>query len=142
MTDFPSSNTRSYDFMKKRDDGLWVSRILTTALQLEVFTKLSGKSVTLTRVQKFLEMESCHTESLCTSLVVLGLLNVSSNKGNEHRLIYSNSEISDEFLDKGKPSNYIGELITMLDKQECNTEGNSIESLKTNLTLEESDEAI
>jgi predicted nucleic-acid-binding Zn-ribbon protein len=27
----------------------------------------------------------------------------------------------------------------MLDKQECNTEDNSIESLKTNLTLEESD---
>jgi hypothetical protein len=64
MTDFPSSNTRSYDFMKKRDDGLWISRILTTALQLEVFTKLSGKSVALTQMQKLLEMESCHTESL------------------------------------------------------------------------------
>jgi hypothetical protein len=51
---------------------------------------------------------------------------VSSNKGNEHRLIYSNSEISDEFLDKGKPSNYIGELITMLDKQECNMEASLI----------------
>ena len=50
--------------MKKGDDGLWISRILTTALQLEVFTKLSGKSVTLTQMQKVLEKESCHTESL------------------------------------------------------------------------------
>jgi hypothetical protein len=64
MTDFSSSNTRSYDFMKKRDDGFWISRILTTVLQLEVFTKLSGKSVTLTQMQKVLEKESCHTESL------------------------------------------------------------------------------
>ena len=86
-------------------------------------------------MQKLLEMESCHTESLCTSLVVLGLLNVSSNKGNEHRLIYSNSEISDEFLDKGKPSNYIGELITMLDKQECNTEDNLLVPIKYMIVL-------
>ena len=62
MTDSPtsaSSNTRSYNFVVdiQCDDGRWVSKILMTAVQSEVFTKLSGKSATLTQIQSMLEME-------------------------------------------------------------------------------------
>jgi hypothetical protein len=44
----PSSNTRSYNFAADfhYDDGRWVSKILTTAVQSEVFTNLSGKAAT------------------------------------------------------------------------------------------------
>ena len=141
----PSSNTRSYDFAADfhYDDGRWVSNILTTAVQLELFTKLSGKAATINQIQAQLEMEPSRTEVLCNSLVVLGLLNVSLGKDNEQGiLIYSNSEISNEFLDKRKPSGYIGELIRMLDNKieaEYYTEDNSIQPVNKDLTLKGSD---
>jgi hypothetical protein len=148
MTDSPTSapsNTRSYNFVEDFycDDGRWVSKILMTAVQSEVFTKLSGKAATLTQIQTILEMEPSRTKVLCTSLVVLGLLQVSLGKDNEQNiLLYYNSEISNEFLDKRKPSSYTGELITMLDNKieaEFYTEDNSIQPVNKDLTLKGSD---
>jgi len=78
--------------------GLWVSKTLATALELQVFSKLSGnKSVTLTELQKLLGLESRPTEALVTALVPLRLLKVSNDSTGER--IYSNSGISETLLD-------------------------------------------
>jgi hypothetical protein len=37
--------------------GFWVSKALMTAVELEVFTKLAGKSVNMQQLQRILEME-------------------------------------------------------------------------------------
>ena len=71
------------------------------------------------------------------------MLQVWLGKDNEQNiLLYYNSEISNEFLDKRKPSSYIGELITMLDNKieaEFYTEDNSIQPVNEDLTLKGSD---
>jgi len=78
--------------------GLWVSKTLATALELQVFSKLSGnKSVTLTELQKLLGLESRPTEALVTALEPLRLLKVSNDSTGER--IYSNSGISETLLD-------------------------------------------
>src|SRR2546426_1737528 len=84
--------------------GLWVSKTLATALELQVFSKLSGnKSVTLTELQKLLGMESRPTEALVTALVSLRLLRLSTSETGER--IYSNTRLSETFLDISKLSN-------------------------------------
>ena len=92
MTDSPTSapsNTRSYNLVVDFhcDDGRRVSKILMTAVQSQVFPKLSGKAATLTQIQTMLEMEPFRTEVLCNSLVVLGLLKVSLGKDNEQNIL-------------------------------------------------------
>jgi len=51
--------------------GFWVSKTLMTAVELEVFTKLDGKSVNMQRLQEILEMESRPAEVFSVALVSL-----------------------------------------------------------------------
>ena len=38
--------------------GFWVSKVLMTAIEMDVFAKLAGKSVNMQQLQEILEMES------------------------------------------------------------------------------------
>jgi Dimerisation domain len=107
--------------------GFWVSKTLMTAVELEVFTKLSGnRAVNINEFQNMLGMQKRPAEIFATALISLRLLNVTkSNEGvkgetgtvniDEHKRVYSNSQLSEVFLDKNKPS-YIGDFIIMMDK--------------------------
>lgn len=94
--------------------GFWVSKALMAAVELEVFTKLSGKKVSLQQLQNFLSMEKRPAEMFATSLASLGLLVVT--KSNDGTRLYSNSALTDLFLDKNKPS-YMGDIVAMFDKR-------------------------
>ena len=133
--------------------GFWVSKTLMTAVELEVFTKLSGnKSVTFEQLQNdILEMDKRPAEVFATALISLGLINVSggekkknkeSKGGEEERsektIIYSNSQLSEEFLDRNKPS-YIGDFVVMMDKHLYNRWGKLPTSLKTNKPVEKTE---
>ncbi|MBV9175710.1 MAG: hypothetical protein JO297_01585 [Nitrososphaeraceae archaeon] len=123
--------------------GFWVSKTLMTAVELEVFTKLSGnKSVTFEQLQNdILEMDKRPAEVFATALLSLGLINVSGERGGGEgggegrEKLYSNSQLSEVFLDKNKPS-YIGDFIIMMDKRLYNKWGKLPLSLKTNRPIE------
>src|SRR5919108_3742809 len=129
--------------------GFWVSKTLMSALELEIFTKLSGyRAVNIEELQNILAMQHRPTEVFVTALISLGLLKVEHDDtfqsgnpsapsddadfdSNDNRL-YSNSELAETFLDKNKPSGYMGDFVIMLDKQMYNRWGRLTEALKTN----------
>jgi 3-hydroxy-5-methyl-1-naphthoate 3-O-methyltransferase len=128
--------------------GFWVSKTLMTAVELELFTKLSGnRGVNIKELQGILGMEQRPTEVFATALVSLGLLKLSnavspppssSSIGdvNNNNRLYSNSELADKFLDKNKPTGYMGDFIIMLDKQFYDRWGRLVEALKNNSPVE------
>jgi hypothetical protein len=101
-----------------------------TAVELEVFTKLSGnKGVNVKGPQGVLGMEQRPTEVFATALVSLGLPKLtksdssssssssSNTDANNDARLYSNSELADTFLDINKPSGYMGDFIIMMYRQ-------------------------
>jgi Dimerisation domain len=127
--------------------GFWVSKTLMSALELEIFTKLSGyKAVNIKQLQNILGMQYRPTEVFITALVSLGLLKLrddaSFHSGNPsapsdtNNRLYSNSELAEAFLDKNKPSSYMGDFVIMLDKQLYNRWGRLTEALKTNTPIQ------
>src|SRR5689334_15150122 len=127
--------------------GYWVSKTLMTAVELDVFTKLSGnKTVTFEQLQNdILDMDKRPAEVFATALVSLGLITVNSGgeakkKGEEEKKkVYSNSRISEVFLDKNK-SSYIGDFIIMMDKRLYSRWAKLPVSLKTNRPVESAEE--
>jgi 3-hydroxy-5-methyl-1-naphthoate 3-O-methyltransferase len=128
--------------------GFWVSKTLMTAVELELFTKLSGnRGVNIKELQGILGMEQRPTEVFATALVSLGLLKLSNAVSpppssssiadvNNNNRLYSNSELADKFLDKNKPTGYMGDFIIMLDKQFYDRWGRLVEALKNNSPVE------
>ena len=90
--------------------GFWVSKTLMTAVELGVFTKISGyqndnntKSMTLREFRNIIGIEESRpAEAFTTALVSLGLLKINMNKNGERT--FANSEISSMFLDESKSS--------------------------------------
>ena len=116
--------------------GLWISKTLMAAVELEVFSKLSGnRSVTLNELQSLLGLEARPTEALATALVSLGLLQASKNGIGER--LYSNSKLSETFLDISKPDSYIGDIVTIFDKRFYKSWEKLVECLKSNKPIEE-----
>src|ERR1051325_8949202 len=105
----PGANTQtlSPDPIFQMATGFWVSKTLMSALELEIFSKLSGyKAVTIKELQKILGLQDRPTEVFATALVSLGLLKVAVHDNSEDRR-YLNSELAETFLDKDKPSSYM-----------------------------------
>lgn len=102
--------------------GFWVSKTLMTAVELEIFTKISShqkdknvQSITLKEFQEISGIrDSRPAEAFTTALVSLGLLN--ANKDTNGEITFNNSQLSSLFLDKGK-SAYIGDVIAMFDER-------------------------
>lgn len=92
----------------------WISKTLMAAVEFELFTRISDKTVTLEELQKTLGMAPRPTDVFATALVSLGLLKT-SNDGNGRR-IFSNSPLAATFLDRNKPS-YMGDIVSMFDKR-------------------------
>jgi hypothetical protein len=127
--------------------GFWVSKTLMTAIELEVFTKLSANNdngVDINQLQNILEMDMRPTEVFTTALVSLGLLkiiesNATTSVGSidfNNNKRYSNSELADTFLVKGKPS-YMVYFITMFYKRLYKSWNKLSVSLKTNKPIAE-----
>ena len=130
------TNNISHETIFNTAAGLWVSKTLATALELEVFSKLSGnKSVTLNELQKLLEMESRPTEALATALVSLRLLRLSTSETGKR--IYSNTRLSETFLDISKLSSYVGDIATIFDKRFYKNWENLIGCLSSNKPVNE-----
>lgn len=89
--------------------GFWASKILLTAVKLELFTFLAVKPLSGAEIKRELCLNGRGMYDFLDSLVALGFLN---KKGVKETAAYSNSADSDFFLDKGKLS-YMGGLLEM-----------------------------
>lgn len=121
--------------------GYWVSKTLMTAVEIDIFTKIStsGKPVTIGEIQSITGLEKRPGEVFVTALISLGLIKVTkdNNKGNEqnHQNLYSNTGISETFLNKSKTS-YIGDFVIAMDKQFYKRWDNLLQSLEANKPLD------
>ena len=86
--------------------GFWPSKVLLTAVNEGLFTHLAQKPLSLTEIKKLFGWNCTdrHASDFLDTLVALKFLN---RQGMGNDAIYSNTDETDFFLDKKKPS-YMG----------------------------------
>ena len=89
--------------------GFWSSKVLLTAIKLEVFTQLSDRSMTGEELGKVLNLHPRGIFDFFDALVALGFL-YRDGDGSKGR--YWNTETTAQYLDKHQPS-YIGGFFEM-----------------------------
>src|ERR1700722_3846652 len=83
--------------------AFWPSKILLTAVELEIFTGLAGGKQSLESLQQRHGLHARGARDFFDALVALGFLQRENGE-------YSNTPESDLFLDKQKPS-YVGGIL-------------------------------
>lgn len=89
--------------------GFWVSNTLSSALELGLFSHLSGKSLSREELEKALGLQTRPARMLLAACASFGLIEKKNG-------LYSNSLLADTFLVKGKPY-YFGGFVEMLQKR-------------------------
>jgi Dimerisation domain len=89
--------------------GFWASKTLLSAVEMELFTKLSDRSETLETLQIRLGLHPRGARDFLDALVALKFLQRQDGK-------YSNTPSTAVFLDKRKPS-YIGGILEMANRR-------------------------
>lgn len=90
--------------------GFWNAKVLLTAVELELFTKLSGKALTGDELRAALALHPRGIWDFLDALVALGFLD---REGSGEKALYKNTSETAQFLDKSQPS-YIGGILEML----------------------------
>ncbi len=127
----------SPDSIMKIGTGFWASKILLTAVNFQLFTKLAER-----KTMRANEIKETFLELKCTDRNVYDFLDALTGFGFLQRdgildtAIYSNSIDTDTFLDKNKPS-YIGGMLEMLNNRLYGFWGNLEEGLLTGLPQNE-----
>ncbi len=109
--------------------GFWPSKILLSAVEMELFTDLARGPQALESVQGRMGLHPRAARDFLDTLVALGFLR---RTGGE----YSNSPDADFFLDKHKPS-YIGGMLEMANHRLYGFWGHLTEALRTGLPQNE-----
>lgn len=110
--------------------GFWASKVLLSAVKFQVFTIIAEqKSMTASQIKSFLGFKCTdrHVFDYLDTLTALGFLN---RDGILETASYTNSQNTDFFLDKNKPS-YIGGMLEMLNNRLYNFWGNLEDGLLT-----------
>lgn len=89
--------------------GFWSSKVLLTAVELEVFTALSGKKLTGEELGNKLGLHPRGIWDFFDTLVALGFLD---REGKGREALYKNTEEAALYLDKNRPV-YIGGILEM-----------------------------
>ena len=93
--------------------GFWGSKVLLTAVELEVFTKLGDNSMKGEALGKALGLHPRGIWDFFDALVALGFLN---REGSGPEALYSSTKETALFLDKNKPP-YIGGILEMCNER-------------------------
>ena len=104
--------------------GFWASKTLAAAVELDLFTKLSGRQADVQQLSQLLGIHPRPAEMLLSACTALGLL----EKRNKR---FSNSSLAEEYLVKGKPY-YFGGVVTLLDRRLYLPWNRLLEALRTN----------
>ncbi len=108
--------------------GFWPSRVLLSAVELELFTKLGGDALTAAELGRRLGLHPRGHYDFPDSLVAAGLL-LRDGDGLSGR--YRNTPETALFLDKNKPESYIGGILEMAAARLYRFWGDLTEALKT-----------
>jgi hypothetical protein len=96
--------------------GFWVSKTLMCAVELDIFSKLSERSLSVDQIQQLFGLRQRQAEPFIASLSSLGLLTCAKHNENGELQLFANSELADTFLVREKPL-YIGDFVTMYDQR-------------------------
>jgi hypothetical protein len=103
--------------------GFWASKALLSAVELGVFSTLTDAPADLPTLQRKLALHHRSARDFLDALVALKLLERDNG-------IYSNTEDTDQFLDRAKPS-YIGGILEMANARLYGFWGSLTEALRT-----------
>jgi hypothetical protein len=104
--------------------GFWASKTLLSAVELGVFSALAQAPADLPALQKKLALHPRSARDFLDALVALKLLERDKNG------VYSNTEDTDLFLDRAKPS-YVGGALEMANSRLYGFWGSLTEALRT-----------
>ena len=107
--------------------GFWASKSLLTAVNMGLFTHLAEGELSGQDLKEKLELHSRGLYDFLDTLVALGFLN---RTGLKETSMYRNTEDSNLFLDKNKPS-YVGGILEMANNRLYPFWNNLEEGLKT-----------
>ena len=115
------------DKIMKVGMGFWASKILLTAVNIGLFTRLGRGPADARKLKLKLGLHERSTLDFLDSLVALGFIN---RKGKGWDAVYSNAEDTELFLDKNK-STYMGGILEMSNNRLYPFWNNLEEALKT-----------
>ena len=107
--------------------GFWPSKVLLSAVELGLFTELSGGPLTGSEIEQALGLHSRGTYDFLDALVAVGMLERTGN-GSDAR--YANTPATAQFLDRNKPS-YVGGILEMANARLYRFWGDLTPALKT-----------
>jgi hypothetical protein len=103
--------------------GFWASKVLLSAIELQLFTELAKGPADLETLQQRLGLHARASRDFLDALVALGFLERQDG-------IYRNTPSTETFLDKSKPS-YIGGILEMANHRLYRFWGNLTDALRT-----------
>uniref|UniRef100_Q01QE9 O-methyltransferase, family 2 n=1 Tax=Solibacter usitatus (strain Ellin6076) TaxID=234267 RepID=Q01QE9_SOLUE len=103
--------------------GFWPSKVLLSAVEMELFTDLAKGPQSLETIQGRMGLHARAARDFLDTLVALGFLQRADGQ-------YSNTAATDLFLDKHKPS-YIGGILEMANQRLYGFWGHLTEALRT-----------
>jgi hypothetical protein len=109
--------------------GFWPSKVLLSAVEMELFTDLAKGPQTLDSIQGRIGLHPRASRDFLDTLVALGFLIRSGGQ-------YSNTAATDLYLDKHKPS-YLGGILEMANHRLYGFWGHLTEALRTGLPQNE-----
>ena len=104
--------------------GFWAAKTLASAVELDLFTRISGQGTTAEELTKLLGLHPRPAKMLLSGCAALGLLVRREGR-------FFNSSLAEEFLVRSKPY-YFGGFVTMLDRRLYLAWNRLTEALKTN----------
>lgn len=113
--------------------GFFATKTLLTAVKMELFTILAKRKLSAAEIQSRLGLHSRSLYDFLDALVALGFL---KRTGLKEKAMYSNSEDTELFLDKNKPT-YMGGMLVMCNNRLYPFWNDLEEGLKTGLPQNE-----
>ena len=115
--------------------GFWPSKVLLTAVNEGLFTQLAQKPLSLSEIKKLFGW-NCTNRNASDFLDTLVALKFLSRQGIGDNAVYSNTDETNFFLDKNKPS-YMGGILEMANNRLFRFWANLDEGLRTGLPQNE-----
>ena len=115
--------------------GFWPSKVLLTAVNEGLFTELARQPLPLAEIKKLFNW-NCTNRHAADFLDTLFALKFLDRQGMGNNAVYSNTNETDFFLDKNKPS-YIGGILEMANNRLFRFWANLDEGLRTGLPQNE-----
>jgi hypothetical protein len=115
----------SYELILQVGTGFWASKVLLSAIEIELFTELARHPLPASELQARLGLHPRSARDFFDTLVALGFLERSTGTA-----VYRNTLVADYYLDKKKPT-YIGGVLEMCNHRLYGYWGHLTEALRT-----------